>query len=183
MDLAHDYQDKCKQLAKDNERLQENMEKVSSMKDEVIKSKDAEIESLRDNYNTVLRLNKQSTEYVKNLESNLEKVSLHSLHIFEIIPFLLHTSPTSTIRIFKFQESIEHQNTRSKLIEFNRKTELIQEETTLLIQEKNVLKDKINEERSRNSMLEKQLAEKQNLLSAMQKREVNSNFEGILQEP
>lgn len=75
LDLAHDYQEKCKHLAKEKEQLQENMEKALAGKDEVIDGKSKEIEVLKENYEAVMRLNKQSTECVKNVDEALEKVS------------------------------------------------------------------------------------------------------------
>lgn len=43
-------------------------------KEEAIRLKDREIETLKENYETVMRLNKQATDCVKNLEDALEKV-------------------------------------------------------------------------------------------------------------
>lgn len=57
-------------------------------------------------------------------------------------------------------------------MDLDKKTENIHSETTLLLQERDVLKEKLKEERARNSMLEKQLADKLNMCSAVQKREV-----------
>ncbi|KAG6439819.1 hypothetical protein O3G_MSEX001110, partial [Manduca sexta] len=73
LDLAHDYQEKCKLLVSEKKDLQENMEKSLAAKNEVISNKDKEIEVLKENYETVMRLNKQSTDCVKNLEDALEK--------------------------------------------------------------------------------------------------------------
>lgn len=74
LDLAHDYQEKCKQLTNDMKRTQEDTAKVLQSKDEVIARKDHEIATLKDNNETVMRLNKQSTDCVKNLEDALDKV-------------------------------------------------------------------------------------------------------------
>lgn len=75
LDLAHDYQEKCKQLTNEKTELQENMLKAIEIKDETIKLKEREIEVSKENYETVMRLNKQSTDCVKNLEEALEKVN------------------------------------------------------------------------------------------------------------
>lgn len=75
LDLAHDYQEKCKQLTNEKKELQDSSEKSLAEKDEVLKSREKEIEVLKDNYETFMRLNKQSTDCVKNLEDALEKVS------------------------------------------------------------------------------------------------------------
>lgn len=70
------------------------------------------------------------------------------------------------------QEKEEHNITKAKLLEISKKTENVDEETNLLIQERDLLKEKVNDERSRNSVLEKQLADKQNKFIALQKRQV-----------
>lgn len=76
LDLAHDYQDKCKKLTNEMKQIQDNTAKLLQGNDEVIVRKDQEIETLKDNYETVMRLNKQSTDCVKNLEDTIERVSL-----------------------------------------------------------------------------------------------------------
>lgn len=54
--------------------LQENMDKVITNKDENLRVREKEIEVMKENYETVMRLNKQSTDCVKNLEDMLGKV-------------------------------------------------------------------------------------------------------------
>lgn len=54
--------------------LQENMDKVITNKDENLRVREKEIEVMKENYETVMRLNKQSTDCVKNLEDALGKV-------------------------------------------------------------------------------------------------------------
>lgn len=74
LDLAHDYQEKCKQLTAEKRELEERMQKTAEEKDDVITKKNKEIEALKENCETVMRLNKQSTDCVKNLEDALGKV-------------------------------------------------------------------------------------------------------------
>lgn len=75
LDLAHDYQEKCKHQTAEKKELEQRMNKSLLERDEVIARKDKEIEALKENYETVMRLNKQSTDCVKNLEDALERVS------------------------------------------------------------------------------------------------------------
>ncbi|XP_064072558.1 interaptin [Vanessa tameamea] len=131
LDLAHDYQEKCKKLTAENNELQENMEKVTESKDNAIKLKEKEIDVLKENYETVMRLNKQSTDCVQNLEDALGK------------------------------EKADHQLTKSKMIELNRKLEEVSDEKQLIQDERDILKDKVNEERSRCNVLERQLCDAQ----------------------
>lgn len=74
MDLAHDYQEKCKQLTADRKEMQTNLEKGLASKDDIVRNKEREIDVLKENYETVMRLNKQSTDCVRNLEEVLHKV-------------------------------------------------------------------------------------------------------------
>ncbi|XP_039750718.1 myosin-7 [Pararge aegeria] len=131
LDLAHDYQDKCKHLTSEKKELQENLEKTIESIGEAIRFKDKEIEALKENYETVMRLNKQSTDCVKNLEDALEK------------------------------EKLDHETTKCKTTELARKMESLSEERSLEMRERDVLKAKVNEERSRCSVLERQLGESQ----------------------
>lgn len=80
LDLAHDYQEKCKQLTIEKKELGVSLEKVISDKNEVISKKQQELEVLKDNYETIMRLNKQSTDCAKNLEDALENVSCLDIH-------------------------------------------------------------------------------------------------------
>ncbi|XP_034828888.1 putative leucine-rich repeat-containing protein DDB_G0290503 [Maniola hyperantus] len=137
LDLAHDYQEKCKLLTSEKKDLQEQMEKVAESKDEAIRLKDKEIEVLKENCETVMRLNKQSTDCVKNLEDALEK------------------------------EKSDHESTKSKTMELTHKVETLSEERLVEQQERDILKAKVNEERSRCSVLEKQLCDSQNQLSEL----------------
>lgn len=50
------------------------MMKALASKQEVLAGKEREIEVLKENYETAMRLNKQSTDCVRNLEDALEKV-------------------------------------------------------------------------------------------------------------
>ncbi|XP_023939607.2 trichohyalin isoform X2 [Bicyclus anynana] len=140
LDLAHDYQDKCKKLTSEKKELQENMESAVESKEEALRLKEKEIETLRENCETVMRLNKQSTDCVKNLEDALEK------------------------------EKTDHEMTKSKNIELIRKMESMSDERCTEQQEKDVLKVKLNEERSRCNLLEKQLCEAQNQVAELVKK-------------
>ncbi|XP_014359561.2 probable DNA double-strand break repair Rad50 ATPase isoform X2 [Papilio machaon] len=140
LDLAHDYQEKCKQITQEKKELQESTDKVIAEKEEILRSKEKEIEVVKDNCETIMRLNKQSADCVKNLEDALEK------------------------------ERREHELTKSRLSELSDKIQLEQDEATLARQERDVLKEKVNEERSRCNLLERQLCEAQNLNSDLVKR-------------
>ncbi|XP_061705110.1 repetitive organellar protein isoform X2 [Cydia pomonella] len=135
LDLAHDYQDKCKQLNLEMKQVRASTESALASKDQVLASKDKEIQALKENYETVMRLNKQSTDCVKNLEDVLEK------------------------------EKSEHSETKQKLDELSRRLQSIDEETALVHQEKELLRTKLNEERGRAAVLERQLADKQDQCS------------------
>lgn len=98
LDLAHDYQEKCKLLTSEKKDLQEQMEKVAESKDEAIRLKDKEIEVLKENCETVMRLNKQSTDCVKNLEDALEKVYHYTPRRNPaLLTYLVDASPTSFV--------------------------------------------------------------------------------------
>lgn len=140
LDLAHDYQEKCKQLTNEKKELQETTEKAIAAKNEIIASKDKEINLLKDNYETVMRLNKQSTDCVKNLEDALEK------------------------------EKLEHESCKLKNTELSHRIQTLRDETSLLLQERDILKDKVNEERARCNILEQQLCEKHNQTSDLLKK-------------
>ncbi|KAI5644563.1 GRIP and coiled-coil domain-containing protein 2 [Phthorimaea operculella] len=132
LDLAHDYQEKCKQLTSQTREAKETMDKALAEKDEVIARKEKEIEVLKDNYETVMRLNKQSTDCAKNLEDALAK------------------------------EKSDHEITKNKITELLRKIQSAEDDTSLLQQEKDLLRDKLNEERARADMLQMHLEERQN---------------------
>ncbi|XP_049870944.1 centrobin [Pectinophora gossypiella] len=140
LDLAHDYQDKCKQLSNQIRDNQEAVDKVVASKHEALARKDEEIQVLKDNYETVMRLNKQSTDCVRNLEEALEK------------------------------ERSGHEVTKSKVSELLRKMQSVDDETSLVQQERDLLKDKVNEERARANLLDRQLSEKQNQNSELMQR-------------
>ncbi|KPJ14256.1 Centrobin [Papilio machaon] len=140
LDLAHDYQEKCKQITQEKKELQESTDKVIAEKEEVLRNKEKEIEVVKDNCETIMRLNKQSADCVKNLEDALEK------------------------------ERREHELTKNRLSELSDRIQLEQDEATLTRQERDVLKEKVNEERSRCNLLERQLCEVQNLNSDLVKR-------------
>lgn len=61
-------------MALEKKNLEENLEKAITSHREIINHKDKEIEVLKENYGTVMKLNKQSTDCVKNLEDTLERV-------------------------------------------------------------------------------------------------------------
>ncbi|XP_075976197.1 uncharacterized protein LOC142976625 [Anticarsia gemmatalis] len=140
LDLAHDYQEKCKQLTQEKKETEERMTKSTVERDDAISKKEREIEVLKENYETVMRLNKQSTDCVKNLEDALEK------------------------------EKSEHDQTKRNSVELTRKIQALNDELTLLAQERDLLKDKVNEERARGNVLEVQLGEKQNQTSELLKK-------------
>ncbi|KAM3959954.1 LOW QUALITY PROTEIN: centriole duplication and spindle assembly protein centrobin [Aphomia sociella] len=140
LDLAHDYQEKCKQLTAQQKELQDSMEKALASKTDIISSKEKEIEVLKENYDTVMRLNKQATDCVKNLEDTLAK------------------------------EKSDHDVTKSKMNELSYKLQTVNEETSLVLQERDLLKEKVNEERSRGNMLERQICDKQNQTSDLLKK-------------
>ncbi|XP_059058573.1 repetitive organellar protein [Achroia grisella] len=140
LDLAHDYQEKCKQLTSEQKELHDRTEKMLSSKQDIISSKEKEIEVLKENYETVMRLNKQSTDCVKNLEDALEK------------------------------EKMDHELTKNKVNELTRKQQSVDEESSLVLQERDLLKDKVNEERSRCNLLERQLYDKQSQSSELLKK-------------
>ncbi|XP_060802369.1 uncharacterized protein LOC106139585 isoform X1 [Amyelois transitella] len=130
LDLAHDYQEKCKQLNSEIKDLHSKMERDIAKQQELLASKEKEINVLKDNYETVMRLNKQSTDCVRNLEEALEK------------------------------EKAEHETTKSRVMELSRRMQTFNEESTLTAQERDLLKEKVNEERARCSILERQLNDK-----------------------
>ncbi|XP_068622254.1 putative leucine-rich repeat-containing protein DDB_G0290503 isoform X2 [Battus philenor] len=140
LDLAHDYQEKCKQLTQEKKELQENTERSLLERDEMLKSKEREVEVLKDNCDTIMRLNKQSADCVKNLEDALEK------------------------------ERTEHEECKSKVDSLSHKIQSVQEESYLVIQEKDILKEKVNEERSRCNVVERQLCDVQNQNSELMKK-------------
>ncbi|XP_053606002.1 centrosome-associated protein CEP250 [Plodia interpunctella] len=140
LDLAHDYQEKCKQLNLEIKELQGKMERQLAKEQEVVASKDKEIGMLKENYETIMRLNKQSTDCVKNLEEALEK------------------------------EKSEHESTKNKASELSHKLQSFHEETSLTVQERDLLKGKVNEERARCSMLERQLSDKHSLSEDLLKK-------------
>ncbi|CAH0723501.1 unnamed protein product, partial [Brenthis ino] len=140
LDLAHDYQEKCKQLTNEKKELQENLDKIVINRDEAIKLKEKEIEVLKENYETVMRLNKQSTDCVKNLEDALEK------------------------------ERSDHEQAKCKANDLNNKLQSVNEEKSLIQQECDILKNKVNEERSRSNILEHQLCDSQNQVSELLKK-------------
>ncbi|CAB3251323.1 unnamed protein product [Arctia plantaginis] len=140
LDLAHDYQEKCKHQTAEKKELEQRMNKCLLERDEVIARKDKEIEVLKENYETVMRLNKQSTDCVKNLEDALER------------------------------EKSDHEHTRNGANDLTRKIQSLNDQMSIMVQERDLLKEKVNEERSRGNMLEKQLAEKQNQSSELLKK-------------
>lgn len=77
LDLAHDYQEKCKQMATEKKEVEEKLEKEVASRDDVIKSKERDMEVLKENYETIMRLNKQSADCVKNIEDALERVCVN----------------------------------------------------------------------------------------------------------
>lgn len=140
LDLAHDYQDKCKQLQNEKKSLEEQLNTELDNVNVVLGNKDKEIEVLKENYDTVMRLNKQLTDCVKNLEEALEK------------------------------EKLAHDSTKSTITELNNRIQSVNDETLLLTQERDLLKSKVNEERSRCAVIEQQLCEKQNQCSEVLKK-------------
>lgn len=85
LDLAHDYQEKCKQLTAEKKEVEERIEKTIANRDDVVASKEKEIATLKENYETVMRLNKQSTDCAKNLEDTLDKVGTSiSVNIYPV---------------------------------------------------------------------------------------------------
>ncbi|XP_063827252.1 uncharacterized protein LOC135076759 [Ostrinia nubilalis] len=140
LDLAHDYQNKCKQMTQEKKLLEDNLETMAASHKEIVSRKDKEIELLKENYDTVMKLNKQSTDCVKNLEDTLER------------------------------EKTEHELTKSKVNDLGRRIQSFNEESSLVMQERDLLKDKINEERARANILERQLCDKQNQSSELLKK-------------
>ncbi|XP_041968716.1 restin homolog [Aricia agestis] len=140
LDLAHDYQEKCKQINNEKVELQEHTEKMLAEKEDEILTKQNEIESLRENYETVMKMNKHSTEYVSNLEEAMEK------------------------------EKRSHEETKHKMRELQSKMESLDEERILAEQERDIVKEKVNEERSRCSILERQLCDSQNQVGELLKK-------------
>ncbi|KAJ0177997.1 hypothetical protein K1T71_006870 [Dendrolimus kikuchii] len=140
LDLAHDYQEKCKQLTNEKKELENNTQKAIEAKNEVIVSKDKEINLLKENYETVMRLNKQSTDCVKNLEDALEK------------------------------EKLDHESSKLKANELTRRIQTLKDDNLLLLQERDLLKVKVNEERGKCNITEQQLCEKQNQTSDLLKK-------------
>lgn len=75
LDLAHDYQDKCRQLSKERSATDEDVKQQLLHKEEVLNAKNGEFDNLKDNYETLMTLNKQAGDCIKKLESSLAKVS------------------------------------------------------------------------------------------------------------
>ncbi|XP_026731313.1 spindle pole body component 110 isoform X2 [Trichoplusia ni] len=140
LDLAHDYQEKCKQMATEKKEVEEKLEKEVASRDDVIKSKERDLEVLKENYETIMRLNKQSADCVKNIEHALEK------------------------------EKIDHEETKRKASELDRKILSLDDELTLMSEERDQLKVKVNEERSRCNILERQLGDKENHTTDLMKK-------------
>ncbi|CAH1635851.1 unnamed protein product [Spodoptera littoralis] len=132
LDLAHDYQEKCKQLTAEKKEIDEKILKTVQDRDEMVAMKDKEVEALKENCQTIMRLNKQSTDCIKNLEEALEK------------------------------EKADHHETKSKIKELANKIQSVEDTNSLITQERDLLKEKVNEERSRNNLLEKQMGDQQN---------------------
>ncbi|XP_022825768.1 trichohyalin isoform X2 [Spodoptera litura] len=132
LDLAHDYQEKCKQLTAEKKEIDEKILKTVQDRDEMVAMKDKEVEALKENCQTIMRLNKQSTDCIKNLEEALEK------------------------------EKADHHETKSKIKELANKIQSLEDTNSLITQERDLLKEKVNEERSRNNLLEKQMGDQQN---------------------
>lgn len=76
MDLAHDYQEKCKQLTTEKKEIDDKIQKIIQDRDEMVAMKEKEVEALKENCQTIMRLNKQSSDCIKNLEESLEKVCI-----------------------------------------------------------------------------------------------------------
>ncbi|CAH0583279.1 unnamed protein product [Chrysodeixis includens] len=140
LDLAHDYQEKCKQMAAEKKEVEERLERELSSRDDVIKTKDRDMEVLKENYETIMRLNKQSADCVKNMEDSLEK------------------------------EKSEHEETKRKYSELDRKILSLDDELSLMSEERDHLKVKVNEERSRCNILERQLGDKENHTTDLMKK-------------
>lgn len=132
LDLAHDYQEKCKQLTTEKKEIDERIQKIIQDRDEMVAMKEKEVEALKENCQTIMRLNKQSSDCIKNLEESLEK------------------------------EKADHHETKCKIKELGNKIQSLEDTHSLITQERDLLKEKVNEERSRNNLLEKQIGEQQN---------------------
>lgn len=59
------------------------------------------------------------------------------------------------------------------MAELSRKFQTTQDETELVRQERDLVREKVNEERARGNILERQLADKQNLCSELMKKSVS----------
>lgn len=74
-----------------------------------------------------------------------------------------------TFTIF-LQERSDHEQTKHRVFELTCKIQSAADGTTLLVQERDILKEKVNEERARCNMMERQLCDKQNLASELLKK-------------
>ncbi|KAJ8719234.1 hypothetical protein PYW07_016790 [Mythimna separata] len=119
LDLAHDYQEKCKQLTAERRELEESMRKSAADRDDLLTNKDKEIESLKENCQMIMSLNKQSTDYVKNLEVALEK------------------------------EKSEHDETKRKMSELSDKVESLERRCAAAAEESAALRGEAGAERAR----------------------------------
>ncbi|CAH0674161.1 unnamed protein product [Spodoptera exigua] len=140
LDLAHDYQEKCKQLTTEKKDIDEKIQMTIQERDEMVAKKEKEVEALKENCQTIMRLNKQSSDCIKNLEEALEK------------------------------EKSDHHETKCKIKELANKIQSLEDTNALVLQERDLLKEKVNEERSRNNILEKQMGDQQNHTAEVMKR-------------
>lgn len=87
--------------------------------------------------------------------------------------FIFLAKPFVSYNIKSFQEKHEHEATKNKMAELSRKFQTTQDETELVRQERDLVREKVNEERARGNILERQLADKQNLCSELMKKSVS----------
>ncbi|KAH9635107.1 hypothetical protein HF086_000828 [Spodoptera exigua] len=114
LDLAHDYQEKCKQLTTEKKDIDEKIQMTIQERDEMVAKKEKEVEALKENCQTIMRLNKQSSDCIKNLEEALEK------------------------------EKSDHHETKCKIKELANKIQSLEDTNALVAQERDLLKEKDN---------------------------------------
>ncbi|OWR41164.1 hypothetical protein KGM_208311 [Danaus plexippus plexippus] len=128
LDLAHDYQEQCKLLTTEKKDLQESFQSLQAQSAETMKLKEKELAGVRENCETLMRLNKQSSDCVENLEVALAK------------------------------EKNDHEKTKLKTRELMETINRIGQDKILLEQEREAERETVNEEKERCNMLEAELA-------------------------
>lgn len=147
IDLAHDYQDKCKQLENAQQQQADcHKTELERLQNDVCK-KDGEISELRDNYSGILQLNKQFSECIQKLEETLK------------------------------EEKHDHGQAKEQLMILKSQIEVNNGELCIIIDEKDILKEKVKEEQARNLILASEKNELQNKLDLSLKREQSLDSE------